>query len=102
LSDQNPNELKIERTGGLAGSGLPNSRIRSRGSVELKALSPTDRQVIETLFAQSRETKRAEPAHPDAFQYQLTMVTPQGEKSVVVPEHHVPAAVRDAVQDELV
>jgi hypothetical protein len=29
------------------------------------------------------------------------MTTPDGEKTVVVPEHQVPEAVRDAVQDEI-
>ena len=101
-ADPKPNELKIERQGGLAGFGLSNSRIRSRGTLLLQALSPSDRQVIESLFAKTGGSEPDAPARPDAFRYQLTMVTPHGEKSIVVPEHQVPEAVRDSVQDELV
>jgi hypothetical protein len=94
-------QLKIERTGGLAGFGLPNSRVRSRGSVDLRTLSPTDRRTIEELFAGGVPQTTASPVQADAFQYHLTMTTPDGEKTVVVPEHQVPEAVRDAVQDEI-
>jgi len=102
LSDDTVHQLRIERKGGLAGFGLPNSRIRSRGTVNLRTLSPGDRQVIESLFVgQAPIGKPASPVQADAFHYHLTMTTPDGEKTVIVPEHQVPNAIRDAVQDEL-
>ena len=102
MSDDPVHQLKVERKGGLAGFGLPNSRVRSVGSVDLRTLSSTDRRTIETFFASG--TPKPPPASPvqaDAFQYHLTMTTAQGERSVVVPEHQVPDAIRDAVQDEM-
>jgi hypothetical protein len=95
-------QLRVERTGGLAGFGLPNSRIRSRASVDLRTLSPTDRQAVEKLFAGgTAHTTPVPPGQADAFQYHLTMATPNGEKTVVVPEDQVPDAIRIAVHDEL-
>jgi len=102
LSEEIVHQLRIERKGGLAGFGLPNSRIRSRGSVDLRTLSPADRQAIESLFVGRTPTEKPDsPVKADAFHYHLTMTTPDGEKTVIVPEHHVPEAIRDAVQDEL-
>ena len=102
MSDDTTHHLKVERKGGLAGFGLPSSRIRSVGSVDLRTLSAGDRQAIEGLFAGG--PPRGNPAgavQADAFQYHLTMTTPRGEKTVVVPEDQVPDAVRDAVHDEM-
>jgi hypothetical protein len=102
LSDDTVHQVNIERKGGLAGFGLPNSRIRSRGSVDLRTLSLGDRQAIESLFVgRTPIAKPASPVQADAFHYHLTMTTPDGEKTVIVPEHQVPEAIRDAVQDEL-
>jgi hypothetical protein len=102
LSDDTAHKLKVERKGGLAGFGLPNSRIRSLGSVDLRTLSSTDRQTVERMFAAGPPpASPARPVQADAFQYHLTMTTPQGEKTVVVPEEHVPDAIRDSVHDEM-
>jgi len=102
LSDDTTHHLKVERKGGLAGVGLQNSRVRSLGSVDLRTLSRTDRQAIEDLFAGGApHASPAAPVQADAFQYHLTISTPNGEKTVVVPEHRVPDAVRDAVHDEM-
>jgi len=103
LSDSTVHQLKVERKGGLAGFGQPNSRIRSVGSVDLRALSPTDRQAIENLFARGTpQTSPTGPVEADPFEYHLTMTTPDGDKTVVVPEREVPGAVRDAVHDEMI
>ncbi|HXJ22865.1 MAG TPA: protealysin inhibitor emfourin [Polyangia bacterium] len=102
MSDDTAHKLKVERKGGLAGFGSPNSRVRSLGSVDLRTLSTADRQTVERMFAgDSRSASPPRPVRADAFQYHLTMTTPQGEKTVVVPEDHVPDAIRDSVQDEL-
>lgn len=102
MPDDTAHHLKIERKGGLAGFGLPNSRVRSVGSLDLRTLSLSDRQAIESLFADG--TSRGSPGGPvqaDAFHYHLTMTTARGEKTVVVPEADVPDAVRDVVHDEM-
>ena len=102
MSDNTVHQVRIERKGWLAGFGLPNSRIRSRGSVDLRTLSPGDQQAIESLFVgKTPIAKPASPVQADAFHYHLTMTTADGEKTVIVPEHQVPEAIRDAVQDEL-
>lgn len=100
MSNDPVHQLKIERKGGLAGFGLPNSRLRSRGAIDLQSLSASDRQAIEKLFAGGAPSP-APASQADAFQYHLTMTTPQGEKTIVVPERQVPEAIRDAVHDEL-
>lgn len=102
MSDDVVHRLKVERKGGLAGFGLPNSRVRSVGSVDLRTLSPTDSQTVEKLFAEGApHTGPASPVQGDAFQYHLTMTTPDGSKTVVVTERQIPDAIRDVVQDEL-
>ena len=102
MSDDTAHKLKVERKGGLAGFGLPSSRIRSLGSVDLRTLSASDRQAVERMFAgDSPSATAARPVQADAFQYHLTMTTPQGEKTVVVPEDRVPDAIRDSVHDEM-
>lgn len=102
MPDDTQHQLKVERKGGLAGFGGPGSRLRSVGAVDLRTLSPGDRQAIQDLFASgASQPVPTGPVQADAFQYHLTMVTVTGEKTVVVPEHKVPDAVRDAVHDEL-
>jgi len=89
--------LEVERLGGIAGFGLPGSRLRSRGQVEIGDLAPADRQAIEALF----DHPPGGPHLPDAFRYRLTLQTPGGRQVVEVPEQHVPPAVRSVVQDEI-
>jgi hypothetical protein len=102
MADDPQHQLKVERKGGLAGFGGPGSRLRSVGSVDLRTLSPGDRQAIDALFAgAAAEPTPGGPVQADAFQYHLTLETSAGERTVVVPEHKVPACVRDAVQDQM-
>jgi hypothetical protein len=95
-------QLKVERKGGLAGFGLPNSRVRSVGSVDLRTLSASDRRAVKGLFAgRPAHLTPASAVQADAFQYHLTMTTAEGETTVVAAEHEVPDAIRDAVHDTL-
>lgn len=94
-------DLRIERKGGLAGAGLPGSRIKSRGVVDLRALSPADREAIERLFKGASSEPSHARGHADDFQYYLTRSTPGGDKTVVVSGDDVPEAVRNAVEDEI-
>lgn len=90
--------LKIERLGGLAGFGLPGSRLKSRGQVAVADLSAADRAAVEALFKASH--KPAAPM-PDGFRYRITLQSAQGDKTIEAAEHQVPEALRDAVRDEL-
>ena len=91
-------EVKIERVGGLGGFGLPGSRVKSEGRVNLKQLSQADREAIEKLF--SAEHPRT-LSSPDAFRYRLTRSSPGGDRTVEVAEHQVPQAARDCVKETL-
>jgi hypothetical protein len=90
--------LRVERIGGLAGFGLPGSRLRSVGEVEPGALSGADRAAVESLFAPGRPA--AAPA-PDEFVYRITRRGARGDETVEVAEHDVPEVLRDCVSDEL-
>ena len=42
--------VKIEKIGGLAGYGLPGSRLKSSGETAISALSPADQAWVEASF----------------------------------------------------
>jgi emfourin len=90
--------LAVERLGGLAGVGLPGSRLRSHGEIDLGKLSPSEQGTVERLF----QNPPAAPAKSrDAFRYRLTRQTEKGPQSVEVHEDAVPEVVRSCVVDEL-
>ncbi len=90
--------LDIERLGGLAGIGLPGSRIRSQGSLDLATLAPADRATVHALF--SDPPPPARPL-PDAFRYRLTRHTPAGVSTIEVADHQVPGIISATVRDVL-
>lgn len=91
-------KLEIERLGGLAGMGLPGSRIRSRAMVHASEMSDAEKKSVSALF----ERKGGAPeTQPDAFRYRLTLHSPRGNRQVEVGEGDVMASLRDRVQDEL-
>jgi hypothetical protein len=90
--------VEVERLGGLAGFGLPGSRLRSRGSMALADLSAADAKAVQALFG------HPPPAHspmPDGFRYRLTRQAGGVAHSVEVHEDALPAKLRDCVRDEL-
>jgi hypothetical protein len=90
--------LDIERLGGVAGMGTARSRLRSRGSVDLAALTDTDRAAVERLF----EAGGAAPSPgADAFRYRLTRETPQGPVTIEAPHEGLPAALTESLRTEL-
>jgi hypothetical protein len=93
-------DLKIERLGGIAGYGSPNSRLKSRGSCATAALAKADQEAVERLFAARSKSKG--PAFPDGFYYRITRETAKGHETVEVPEASVPAALVACVKDEIV
>ena len=51
--------VKIEKTGGLAGFGLPGSKIKSSGETEISALSRADQAWVEALFQKPPRSQQA-------------------------------------------
>ena len=49
--------VKIEKIGGLAGFGLPGSRLKSSGETAVSALSPADQAWVEASFQRMGATK---------------------------------------------
>lgn len=92
-------ELRIERIGGLAGFGLPGSRLQSRGQCAWSDLSKADQAAVEALFA--GKAKAALPGAADTFRYRITRVSSGKTKTVEVPESSVPASLAARVKDEL-
>jgi hypothetical protein len=90
--------LKIERLGGIGGFGLPGSRVRSEGRVELADLDHDTRRVVDSLFAAPAAPPKG---HADGFTYRITRGGEAGEEVVEVPEAAVPPALVQAVRDEL-
>ena len=93
--------LKIERVGGLAGFGLPQSRVKSSGEQALSALSAADRATVESLFHAPTEQLRPDGQTRDGFRYKLTRSVDGREQTVEVPEAAVPPALKDCVTDKL-
>ena len=92
--------LKIERIGGLAGFGLPGSKLRSTGEQAVSALSPSDQASVEALFSGSAH--RQKPGlERDAFRYRITRIKNGRSQTVEVPESEVPHALRACVSDRL-
>ena len=89
--------VKIERIGGLAGFGLPGSRLQSFGEVVLSELSDADRTAVEALF----ERPRPSTSIPDSFRYRITRQTQSGPQTIEVPEDSVPPVLRNSVKDRL-
>jgi hypothetical protein len=92
--------LKIERIGGLAGFGVPGSRVKSSGEQAVSALSAADRASVEALFRKPAP-KRGSGLERDAFRYRITRVIEGKNQTVEVPESAVPPALKACVSDKL-
>ena len=90
--------VKIERVGGFAGFGLPGSHLKSRGELSVSELSPTDLRALDALFQGNDQA--GEPM-PDGFRYRITRKIGSTEHTIEVPEHSVPPALKNSVQDTL-
>ncbi len=90
--------LRIERVGGLAGFGLPGSKLKSEGDLLLSRLTEAERTAIDALFAVG---EKAREATADGFRYRITRQTAHGPETVELPEKLVPSIVRDSVKDTL-
>ncbi|MGO7265020.1 protealysin inhibitor emfourin [Rhizobium leguminosarum] len=92
-------DLKIEKLGGLAGFGLPASRLKSVGRVDTEQLTEGDQAAVEALFVTGNSAHA--PLSPDEFRYRITRETAGGAHTIEVPESAVPAALAASVTDEI-
>ena len=93
-------KLTIERIGGLAGFGLPGSKLQSRGEQDISALSAADRASVEALFRNPVRSHESAQARDD-FRYRITRVKNGQEQTVEVPESEVPPALKACITDKL-
>ena len=94
------NMLKIEKVGGLAGMGLPGSKLKSSGEQQMSALSADDQASVEALFRDPK-ARQESPHMRDGFRYRITRTVDGKEQSVEVPESAMPAALKACVTDRL-
>jgi hypothetical protein len=94
------NKLTIERIGGLAGAGLPGSKLKSSGEQHMSALSADDQASVEALFRDPK-AKQESPQMRDGFRYRITRTINGKPQSVEVPESAVPPALQACVTDKL-
>jgi hypothetical protein len=92
-------KIHVERIGGLANFGGAGSHIRSRGEIDVAALSAAEQRAVESLFQSRGQAKPSQLR--DGFRYRLTRSTPSGIETVEVPEGAVPTAISQSVKDEL-
>lgn len=92
--------LQVERIGGLAGFGGAGSHLRSRGQLDIEALSAAEQQAVEALF-QSHGKEKASQMR-DGFRYKITRVTSGKSETIEAPEAVVPVAIAQCVKDEIV
>ena len=92
--------VKIEKTGGLAGFGLPGSKIKSSGETEISALSRADQAWVEALFQKPPRSQQAGNER-DTHRYRITRTKNGRDQTVEVPEAQVPHALKACVTDKL-
>jgi len=92
--------VKIEKIGGLAGYGLPGSRLKSSGETAISALSPTDQAWVETSF--QKPPRSQDGNERDTHRYRITRTKDGRDQTIEVPEALVPHALKACVSDKLI
>jgi hypothetical protein len=92
--------VKVEKIGGLAGYGLPGSRIKSSGETAISALSRADQAWVEALFQKPSRSQEAGNER-DTHCYRITRTENGRDQTVEVPEAQVPHALKACVTDKL-
>ena len=92
-------EIEVEALGGQAGFGGPNSALVNRGRIDPNSLSAEDRHRLEALMGARRRKPRSLQGG-DMLLYRLTWQTPDGPRSVDVPQEDLPASVINSVRSE--
>lgn len=92
-------KINVERVGGIAGFGGPQSRVRSIGEVETESLSKADQRIIDKAFRAPSSDENKDVR--DGFRYRLSRSSAKGVEEVEVAESRVPASVTRCVRDVL-
>ena len=92
--------VKIEKIGGLAGFGLPGSRLKSSGETATAALSAVDQAWVDALFQKPPRSQEAGNER-DTHRYRITRTENGRDQTVEVPEAQVPHALKACVTDKL-
>jgi hypothetical protein len=92
--------LHIEKLGGLANFGGTKARIRSRGQIDTKALSPADQEAVDKLFKTRGAVEPAKGA--DGFRFRISRTSADGAETVEAHEGQLPEALASCVKDEFV
>jgi hypothetical protein len=93
-------KVKVEKIGGLAGFGLPGSKLKSTGETAIAALSAADRAWVEALFQKPRPSQDAGNER-DTHRYRITRTKSGRDQTIEVPEALVPHALKACVTDKL-
>ena len=92
--------VKVEKIGGLAGYGLPRSRLKSSGETAISALSPADQAWVEASFQKPPHAHEAGNER-DTHRYRITRTKNGRDQIIEVPEALVPHALKACVTDKL-
>ena len=92
--------VKVEKIGGLAGYGLPGSRLKSSGETAISELSPADQAWVEATFQKPPRSQDAGNER-DMHRCRITRTTNGHDQTVEVPEALVPHALKSCVIDKL-
>ena len=95
-------QLEIEKLGGLAGIGLPGSRIRSRVLLVGSELSADERKSIATLFKADPGAGRPAPAGSDGFRFRISLDHEGVRREIEVGERELIESLQTRVHDELI
>ena len=93
--------VKIEKIGGLAGYGLPGSRLKSSGETAISALSSADQAWVEASFQKPPRSQEAGNER-DTHRYRITRTKNGRDQIIEVAEALVPHALKTCVTDRLV
>ena len=87
--------VKIEKIGGLAGFGLPGSRLKSSGETAISALSPADQAWVEALFQKPPRSQEAGNER-DTHRYRITRTKNGRDQTLKFLRHRCPTPLRRA------
>ena len=91
--------VKVEKIGGLAGYGLPGSRLKSSGETAISALSSADQAWVEASFQKPPSQEAGNER--DTHRYRITRTKNGRDQTIEVPEALVPNALKACVTDRL-
>jgi hypothetical protein len=92
--------IRIERLGGLAGMGAPQSAMRSFADIQLDHLAPADRHALQSVLERAPR-KAAAGQRRDAFTYRITREGAPAGEAFEAQGEEIPQAVLDRIETRL-